>query len=143
MAWIKSSSGKVLTSSVALLLYTIFIVVPFADKYNFFNENTSPQADKILIYFLFTTPVFIVYIVYVIFHFRRTVFLTSISYPVIVFNLHSGFYACILVQGGAVLWYMLVSIPILIIAILISFGIGIARDVNYYMKYKQSKNQLL
>ena len=137
MKWIKSGSGKVLISSAIWILYIAFLLWPFAEKFGLLNETTAPQADMRLIYFLLSTPVYIFYIVFICINCRKITFPKCLIYPVIVFCLYVGLFACLLVFGGPILWLMVFSIIIPIIAIPISFIIGLVLDIRRRKKLKK------
>ena len=137
MKWIKSGSGKVLISSAIWILYIALLLWPVAEKYGLLNETTAPQADARLIYFLLSTPVYIAYIVFVCVNCKKITFPKSLIYPVIVFCLYVGLFACLLVFGGPILWLMVFSILIPVICIPISFIIGLVLDIRRRKKLKK------
>lgn len=128
----KSKGGlKVLATSLLFVLYFLLIVLPFADKYGFFNENKSPQQNKVAIYYLLTTPIFLTYIWFVIVNFKNILFLKSLNYPLIFLNMFFGLFASLMAFGGTVLWLIIIAIPILFIGLLISLLVGVSKDINY------------
>lgn len=123
---------KILSISLLFVLYFLLIVLPFAEQYGFFNENISPQQKKVVIYYFLTIPIFIAYVWFVIVNFKNILFLKSLNYPAIVLNLFFGSFALLMAFGGTVLWLMIIGIPILFIGLLISFIIGVIKDINYF-----------
>lgn len=130
---------KVLAASLLFALYFLLIILPFADKYGFFNENKSPQQNKVVIYFLLTTPILLTYVWFVIVNFKNILFLKCLNYPLFFLNMFFGLFASLMALGGTVLWFMIIAIPILFIGLLISLLVGVSKDINYLKinKYKK------
>ncbi|MCL2150332.1 MAG: zinc ribbon domain-containing protein [Dehalococcoidia bacterium] len=128
MKWLRNAAAKILALSVIWFMYVLLVIVPFAEKFGFFNEAYPPPADKTLPYFLLTTPLFLAYVIYVIINFSKVSSLRSLVYPALVFNLYTGFFVCLMVGGGVVLWFMIATIMFFVVALVISFSIGLARD---------------
>lgn len=86
-----------------------------------------------------TTPIFIGHVWFIIVNFKKILFLKSLNYPVIILNLFFGFFAFLMALGGAVLWLMVISIPILFIGLPIGLIMGVIKDINYLKINKDIK----
>lgn len=134
-----NSSVKVLLFSFMIALYFIAIVLPLADNLGIFSENNSPQSIMAFLYFLLTTPIFLLYIWFLSVNFRKIVFLKSINYPAIIFNLFFCGFICLLVFGGAVLWLAVIAVPIFLILLIISLIVGAVNDIKYFSMDRRTK----
>ena len=114
--------------------YLIIFVIPYADIHNFFNENEIPNHKEIIKYSLLCFPVVIGYFLFGIIYIRRTTFLMCLNYPLFIINIYIGFWLCLLVEGGAILWVAIPSLIIPIIVLPISFYKGLLKDIQF--KYK-------
>lgn len=50
----------------------------------------------------------------------------------ITFNIFFGSFVCLSVLGGAILWFALFAFPAFFIALILSFIIGIIKDIKYF-----------
>lgn len=121
----------VLCVSLFVGLYLFFFIVPYANKKGFFNENETPTNEEAIKYSLLCIPILIGYILFVAIFVRKTTFLRSFNYPLILVNIYFGFWFSLLAEGGAILWLMIPTLIFLIIALPISLYKGIKKDSEY------------
>ncbi|MCL2141119.1 MAG: zinc ribbon domain-containing protein [Dehalococcoidia bacterium] len=130
MNWLKMASIRIIVVSMICYVYVCSVVVPFANRYGFFSGASSPPADRTTLYFLMTTPIFIAYIILVIFNLFRLESLRSIVFPLIVFSLYSGFFGSLMVMGGTILWLAVFGFPLFFVALIASVIIGVVMDIR-------------
>ena len=122
--------------SLAFILYFVFVVYPFANAHGFFSEYNAPYEAYISTYFWITTPVYVSYIIYLIFSFLKIKYVRFLAYPIMSFILYFGFFYCLLFMGGAVMWFMVYTIIPFLIIPLACLVIGLIKDIpeikNYY-----------
>lgn len=123
--------------SLMVTLYLLFFLIPYADKNGFFNENDSPEQGKIIIYFLLSTPIMLGYVVFALWKIKNIVFLKSLNYPLFIFNTYIGFFICAISLGAAILWLMVATIFIPLLALPASFIFGLVKDIQYLRKNKR------
>lgn len=128
----------VLLGSLIILFYIFYVIVPYADNKGFFNENEIPNKIEAFKYSIICFPILIGYLVFVIFYFRKIIFLASLNYPLILINFYIGAFLSLLIMGGAILWLMVFSLFFALAALLLLFVNGIYRDYKYInnRKYK-------
>lgn len=123
--------------SLTIFLYLLFFLIPYADKHGFFNENSFPQQEKKLLYFFLSTPIIIGYIVYAFMSIKKIIYLKSLNYPLLVFNVYFGSAICLLALGGAILWLMLLTFFIPVVFLPVSLIIGVVKDIKYFGKNRR------
>ncbi|MCR8632083.1 hypothetical protein [Paenibacillus radicis (ex Xue et al. 2023)] len=123
-----------LAVSIVIVLYLIFVVIPYGEQYHFFSEGGDPQEDKILPYFLMTTPILTGYLILVVINFKKVIYLCCLNYPLIIFNIYVFSFMCFSVIGGAVLWLMVFTALIPLILVPVSFVLGLIKDIKYSKK---------
>jgi len=123
-----------LTISIIVLLYLIFFLVPYAEKHGFLNESLIPQQNEKLIYNHLSIPILSLYSIYTLKTLKKITFLKSLIYPLLIVIGYLGLFMCLISEGGAVLWLMVITIIIPIVLIPISLVIGIRKDINYFRK---------
>ncbi|WP_152619542.1 hypothetical protein [Cohnella kolymensis] len=112
----------------------IFVLAPFAEKKGFLNENELPQQEEVIKYILLCLPVVISYIVLASIYIRKITFLRSLNYPFYIANIYIGLCLSIIVMGGAILWVMIPTIIIPLLALPVSFFTGLIKDIKYLNK---------
>lgn len=129
---IVNSNKKVLIFSLILALYFLIVMLPFGEKCGIFSENNLTQSYLLLAYFILTTPIFLIYLAFLFYNFNTITFLKSINYSIITFNIFFGSFVCLSVLGGAILWFALFAFPAFFIVLILSFIIGIIKDIKYF-----------
>ncbi|QNK55150.1 hypothetical protein [Paenibacillus sp. PAMC21692] len=127
-----------LFASIFILLYLILFLIPYANDHGFFNENIIPEGKEKLIYSLLSIPILILYSIYAIISIKKIKFLKCINYPLLIIVGYLGLFMCLIRDGGAVLWLMVLTIIIPIVLIPISMVIGINKDINYFRRNKKT-----
>jgi hypothetical protein len=122
--------------SIIILMYLIFFLVPYAEDHGFFNESLIAEGREKLIYSLLSIPILILYSIYAIISFKKITFLKSIIYPLLIIVGYLGLFMCLVREGGAVLWLMVLTIIIPIVLIPLSIVIGIRKDIDYFRRNK-------
>ncbi|MDQ0090327.1 membrane-associated HD superfamily phosphohydrolase [Paenibacillus anaericanus] len=117
--------------SMIVLLYIFYVIVPYADNKDFFNENEIPNKTEAFKYTIICVPILIGYVVFVLFYIRKITFLVSLNYPLIVINLYMGAFLSLLIMGGAILWLMVFTSIFALGALLLLFINGIYKDYKY------------
>jgi hypothetical protein len=124
-------SHFMLIPSIVIIIYIFYVVVPFGDRYDFFNEGIGPQEDKVLSYFFMTVPILTGYLIFLIKNMKKVTFLRCINYPLIIFNLYFLSFICFsVVTGGAIFWLMIFTFFIPLILIPFSFVAGLIKDLK-------------
>lgn len=124
--------------SIFILLYLILFLVPYAEDHGFLNESIIPEGREKLIYTLLSIPIMILYSIYAIISFKKITFLKSIIYPLLIMVGYLGLFMCLIRDGGAVLWLMVLTIIIPIVLIPLSIVIGIKKDIDYFRRNKNT-----
>ena len=126
-----ANSIKILIVSVLLLIYFFFIVAPWAlDRWFFGLGGVRPNSHYIITYSFMVLPVIMVYIIFLMLHFRKIEKFRVLIYPAVIFTLFMCFYYTILIvtDGERALGIMfLATIPVLL-AMVISVFKGLKRD---------------
>lgn len=128
-----------LAISILLLLYFALFLIPYADAHQFLHENLIPNDDERFIYGLLSIPVMVLYVIYIVVFIRKVTFLRSITYPLIIVNVYFGIFLCLIREGGAILWLMVLTIIIPIALVLLCFIAGLVSDTRYCRRNKLKK----
>lgn len=121
--------------SILLLCSLLFFLLPYADKNDFFNENTSPHLDKMIKYLVLSIPFVAGYIIFFLTYIERIDFIRSLNYPLLVFNVYFGVVLCLLSFGGALMWVIIPSVLIPLLSLPASLIYGVMKDIQYIKKY--------
>jgi len=113
--------------------------MPYAEDHGFLNESQIPQKNEKTIYNLLSIPIMILYSIYALKALKKITFLKSLIYPLFIVIGYLGLFMCLISEGGAVLWLMVLTIIIPIVLIPISLVIGIKKDINYFRKNRIMK----
>lgn len=127
--------------SIVIVIYLFFVVIPYGDQYDFFNEGRGPQEDKVISYFLMTTPILIGYLIFAVINFKKVAYLCCLNYPLMIFNIYVFSFICFSVAtGGGIFWLMLFTALIPLILIPVSFVTGLIKDIKYLKRKKDSSH---
>lgn len=139
---IKSQNINILLLFVSLLavLYMIYVLAPFAENHGFLSENELPPFKDRIRYIFLLTPLIVGYSLFLVKYLRKITFMKCIVYPLSIVNLFIGFYLSVILMGGAILWLMIPSIIAPIIALPISFIVGLIKDIQFLKRHKEKRN---
>ena len=99
--------------SIAIILYIIFIVTPYANETNMFSEGTSPNEDELAIYRLMIWPISIMYLIYVKKIDKFNKYIKILIYPLTTITiLFLLWYFLPTLGGGSAMWLLFLIIPL-------------------------------
>lgn len=130
-----------LAISLLILLYLCFYLVPYADHNGFFNENETPDNNKVSTYVMLSAPIVIGYVVYTLIYCKKIKIIKSLNYPLIVTNVYLGSVLCLLSFGGAILWVVMPTLLFPLAALPTSFIFGLIKDIQYIKKNRNKSSQ--
>lgn len=124
--------------SLAIILYLVLIVTPYADKVDMFSEGHSPNKSELAIYRLMIWPISIIYLIY-------TKKIGEIHPLTVITSLFLLWYFLPTLGGGSAIWLLFYIIPLLLF-ILFAWGIvkvwEIIEDAIIDKKEKQQNKQI-
>ncbi|MDF2923500.1 MAG: hypothetical protein K0R57_2414 [Paenibacillaceae bacterium] len=116
---------------MAILLYLLLYLVPYAEKTGFFSENETPDKSQQSLYLIRSAPIVLGYVICALIYWKRVVFPKCIIYPLGIANVYTGTVLCLLYAGGTILWFILPSVVLPLLILPVSFIYGLVKDIQY------------
>ena len=111
-----------------LVLWQIYVVTPYMDAHNFFNESTVPDVEAIPLFILMAYVPFIFFFLSLILA-KGVSCLRCIVYPLAVMVLYFGTFVCLTAFGGAIIWLMIFTLPIFFMVEVVVFVVSLIIDL--------------
>lgn len=120
----------VLLISISVAVYLFAFILPYADRKGFFSENDVPNKIEATKYLFLCLTMLVGYSVVLSKYLQRITCIRFLNYPLAIFNVYSGFWLTLIYKGGTILWFMMPTIILLVIALPYGFYKGLLKDIQ-------------
>lgn len=126
--------------SIAIILYLIYIVVPYGEKGNLFSEGHSPNASELTIYRLMIWPIFAIYL-YMVLKKMKTfnIYIKPLIYPLTEITFFTFLISLCTGSAGWILFFIFPIFPVLLVVDIIVLAKAIDEWVVNTRKKQQNK----
>lgn len=114
---------------ILLILWQIFVVTPYMGANYFFSEASSPEKSAIPLFILIAIVPYISFILSLIIS-KGVNYFRCIVYPLSALILYFGFFICLTVVGGTVLWLLVFTLLPFLFVVLVIFIISLIYDIK-------------